>query len=276
MKRLCLLFAGGESRRFGSPKAFARYKGKSFLEISLENLLYVCDSIFVSVSEKTPSLLIDHIKSLDIDVNLIFDINSLPCKGPPRGLVSFVTSIGDNAAEEIILLGIDYPFLKKETFKKFVDISSKLNTNSSTVLSQEGYPSVTIGYLRMNFARKFVNICKVKKRLTRLTDIYRCSSISILIGWSNLSENPLEFVSVNTPEQLSLGLSPQIKRINSILRIENNIECLKFIEKLSENNIKQAVKYLRLEIGKYERLGIKLFRDHAERDLNALLKLVGD
>ncbi len=270
MKRICVLFAGGESKRFGSPKALAKYMNRSFLEISLENLSHVCSNVIVSVSEKTPVDVIEHVKKYrhEYNIMLVYDSKELPCRGPPRGFVSSVISVKDNF-EAVIILGIDYPYLKWKTLQKFVELSSSLDAEASTILLQKGFPSITIGYIRMDQAKKFVNICKVKKGLTRLTDLYRCSLDTALIGWSLLSENPLEFLSVNTPEQLKPGYSLKVKNTDVIARL-NNVECIKFIESLSRNDLESAISYLKLEIEKYERLGLTLFKEHAEKDLRML------
>jgi len=270
MKRICILFAGGESKRFGSPKALAKYMGRTFLEISLENLSHICSNVILSVSEKTPASVIEYIKKYEHKYNttLIYDFKDLPCRGPPRGFASSIVSIEEHF-EDVIILGVDYPYLRWKVLQKFVALSSNLNVEASTILLQKGFPSITIGYVKMKRAKNFVNICKMKKDLTRLTDLYRCSSDTAIIGWSLLSENPLEFLSVNTPEQLKPKYSLQVQNVNSIMRL-SNVECLKFIESLSKNDIKSTIDYLKLEINKYERLGLTLFKEHAERDLRAL------
>ena len=270
MKRICVLFAGGGSKRFGSPKALAKYMNRTFLEISLENLSHVCSNIIVSVSEKTPVDVIEQIEKYrhKYNITLIYDSKELPCRGPPRGFVSSIMSIEDRF-EAVVILGIDYPYLKWETLQRFVKLSSSLDAEASTVLLQKGFPSITIGYIKMEHAKNFVNICKVKKALTRLTDLYRCSSDVALIGWSLLSGNPLEFLSVNTPEQLKPGYSLQVQNIDATIRL-NNVECIKFIESLSRNDLEGAINYLKLEINKYERFGLTLFKEHAEKDLRTL------
>jgi molybdopterin-guanine dinucleotide biosynthesis protein A len=261
-KRIGVLLVGGVSRRFGSPKALAVYQGRTFLEISIENLKEVCDEIRVSVSSQTPNEVLNEIRKYDVDV--IFDNESLSCKGPLRGLISSLAS--EDEYEYAIVLGVDYPFLKSSTLKRFVSLAKALGYNASTVLPWREFPSITIGFIKAPAMKRAQRACNVKKEMARLTDLYRCSPDLLLVGWRILTDDPKEFVSVNTPEQLKIK-ELNLGEIRDVIEIKEKEECFEALRNIERGLLEEAVKLFELELKRYERFGIKLFKEHIEKDL---------
>ena len=85
-KRVGILLAGGLSRRYGSPKAFAEISGKKFYEIVYDTLNSVCDDVIV-VTRK------EFINWFPKEYHVIVDIDKFLGCGPLAGIYSAMEEI---------------------------------------------------------------------------------------------------------------------------------------------------------------------------------------
>lgn len=96
-----VLLAGGLSRRFGSPKAFAELDGKPFYEYALKALEAASDQVVVI---SRPELVARFPKELDV----ITDLEHFEGLGPLAGIM---TAMSERPADQYLVLPCDMPFV---------------------------------------------------------------------------------------------------------------------------------------------------------------------
>lgn len=104
------VIAGGASRRFGSPKAFAKKDGKAFYQISIAVLRPFVNKIFLVTSPALAACF----RHDDTDVKIIEDIPHYQGDGPLAGIYSAMTSC---ETEWLLTLPVDVPFMKSEVLE---------------------------------------------------------------------------------------------------------------------------------------------------------------
>ncbi|MFN5218944.1 MAG: molybdenum cofactor guanylyltransferase [Sphingomonadales bacterium] len=115
MQTRVLILAGGESRRMGQPKGLLDYHGIPQVQYLHNLALSMKLEAFVSCREEQ--------KSLFSDLPVITDHSDYAGHGPISGLLSAFRAFEGNW----LLLGCDYPALKKET------ITSLLNADKCSL-----------------------------------------------------------------------------------------------------------------------------------------------
>jgi molybdenum cofactor guanylyltransferase len=101
MKITGVLLAGGESRRFGSPKAFAELNGVLFYEKAYQALAAVCGRVVIIAR---PELLPRFPKGLDV----ITDLPAVAGQGPLAGIL---TAMSERPADVYMVLPCDMPYI---------------------------------------------------------------------------------------------------------------------------------------------------------------------
>jgi molybdopterin-guanine dinucleotide biosynthesis protein A len=109
-----VLLAGGESRRFGHPKAFASFKGQTFWEHSFHAMKEVTDyqliishsNLFKRFSEVAPC-------------QVLKDDEEVKGKGPLAGIY---TAMNHEKSEWYVILSCDIPFITKYTIRSLLDL----------------------------------------------------------------------------------------------------------------------------------------------------------
>jgi len=107
-----IVLAGGESRRFGSPKAFVEHKGDYFINYSLRALQSITGNIIV-VSH--PSLT-DNMKKR-VEMKVIEDLKPFHGKGPLAGIYSAISCVN---AKWYVVLPCDTPNITNQIIEKIV------------------------------------------------------------------------------------------------------------------------------------------------------------
>lgn len=110
-----ILLAGGLSRRFGSPKAFAKIDGEFFYEHAYRALDRVCDDVII-VSR--PELL----SRFPTEYDVITDLDWIAGKGPLAGIFSGMTA---KKADKYVVLPCDMPFIGPTETIKLVALADK-------------------------------------------------------------------------------------------------------------------------------------------------------
>jgi molybdenum cofactor guanylyltransferase len=109
-----IVLAGGQSRRFGSPKAFAKKEGKPFYLYSIRVIEVFTDSIIL-VSNS--NLLDDFHNREDSSIQLITDEPKIAGHGPLAGIYS---AMNKQKATWYLILPIDVPFIESWVFDKLL------------------------------------------------------------------------------------------------------------------------------------------------------------
>jgi molybdopterin-guanine dinucleotide biosynthesis protein A len=259
---LGLVLAGGRSERFGSPKALVRVGGETFLERVIHALEPVAGEVAVSASEATPPEALEAARRLG--ATLIEDDPTLPCWGPPRGVVSAYRAARPGA---LLVVGVDYPFIEAGALESVVYYARALRAAALTPMLHRGYPLVTVGYAARESLETLARACRVKRR-ARLTDLYRAPG-SVVTGWSLHAERPQVFVNVNTPRDLERSTRIEADRDSSITLVEG-AHYARHLAALERLDTIAAREYLLLEAFDHGSKGLTLFETHALRDYSLL------
>lgn len=108
-----IILAGGESRRFGSPKALARLKGQYFIEYAIQSLEgFTMENVIISHSTITSEL--KKVTSLPV----IEDVPEFKGKGPLAGLA---TGMNYLQSDWYIILPCDTPTMTKAVITSLVE-----------------------------------------------------------------------------------------------------------------------------------------------------------
>jgi molybdenum cofactor guanylyltransferase len=114
LKVIGVVLAGGESRRFGSPKLFAEWGNVTFFENTLNTIApYTDERVAVVRKEWIESLERKHSQAVEI----ISDVESFKGKGPLAGIYSaMMTKKGDY----YLIAPCDMPRMSSDMYKKWL------------------------------------------------------------------------------------------------------------------------------------------------------------
>lgn len=115
-----ILLAGGMSRRFGSPKAFAEMDGRLFYERVYDALAAACNQVVIVTR---PELIARFPAELDV----IADLSEVAGKGPLAGICS---AMEERPADRYLVLPCDMPFVGPKETQALVQLSSKANVTA--------------------------------------------------------------------------------------------------------------------------------------------------
>lgn len=109
MRMAGIILAGGQSRRFGEPKALVKWKGIPFLSYAVEALRPVTDNIVV----------ISHLAELHEfpDIRVTEDIPTYQGNGPLAGILTGMETL---EADWYIVLPCDTPLITNEIVERLV------------------------------------------------------------------------------------------------------------------------------------------------------------
>ncbi|WP_432363440.1 molybdenum cofactor guanylyltransferase [Sporosarcina sp. UB5] len=132
MKTAGIVLAGGLSRRFGSPKAFAEWEGRHFYEWSLNAMKPFCEK---SIVVTRPEL----VERFPCDLHITTDVKPFAGQGPLAGILSGMEKL---QAERYIILPCDMPFMTADVIGRLLEYHSSGVT--SVVLDGNYHPLVSI------------------------------------------------------------------------------------------------------------------------------------
>lgn len=104
MKTVGIVLAGGLSRRFGTPKAFAKLDGKYFYEYAMQALQPHCSDMIIVTR---PEL----VAQFPGELNVITDDEAYFSFGP---LVGIYSAMKNYEASQYIVLPCDMPYMKED------------------------------------------------------------------------------------------------------------------------------------------------------------------
>jgi molybdopterin-guanine dinucleotide biosynthesis protein A len=134
VKTVGILLAGGESRRFGSPKAFAQINGSYFYERAYQALAAVCSHVVI-VSR--PELLGRFPEGLDV----ITDLPGVAGQGPLAGIL---TAMKKCQAGQYVVLPCDMPFVGPTEAAKLVERADSEKAITAIRTAEEKIPLFSV------------------------------------------------------------------------------------------------------------------------------------
>lgn len=139
-----VLLAGGESRRFGGKKAFAKFKGRFFWEHSYFALKEVSNQqVIISHQD-----LIDQFKEM-ASCQVLVDDEKVKGKGPLAGIYTAMKNI---EAEWYVVVSCDIPFISKRTLHSLLDMRSSSVTAIIPRVNGKHHPLIGV-YHQSIFAK---------------------------------------------------------------------------------------------------------------------------
>lgn len=180
-----ILLAGGLSRRFGSPKAFAEIKGEYFYECAYRALAGVCDRIVIVTR---PEL----VSRFRADYEVITDIEWIKGQGPLAGIYSGMAAIH---AEKYVVLPCDMPFIGPVETKKLVALADRSADITAVLNHTEKIPLFSIwdGHIKNQLQHELeAGQLRVMKFMEKVTTKW--------IDTSTIHEDPFVFRNLNHPD----------------------------------------------------------------------------
>lgn len=111
MKTAGIILAGGLSSRFGSPKAFAKWEGIDFYELSLRALSPHCEHIVIVTRPE----LVDQFPN---GLHVVTDLTEFAGHGPIAGVLSGMEAV---EADRYIVLPCDMPLMNPDVIGRLVE-----------------------------------------------------------------------------------------------------------------------------------------------------------
>lgn len=140
-QRVGVILAGGQSRRFGSPKAFAEAEGKPFYQFSLDVLKPLTDGVVIVTNEKLESKF-----SGTSGIELITDEESYAGKGPLAGLFSAMQHV---KGDWYVTAPVDVPFIQSDIYKKLFEYANEENEIIMPVTNGKLQPLIAVYHYRL-------------------------------------------------------------------------------------------------------------------------------
>ncbi len=282
-----ILLVGGESRRFGGPKALARINGETMLEHALHALsrAELVDGIVASVSKKTPREAIELLG--EHDISTVWDEEyRLECSGPARGLASSYLATLEYGlqARGYLVVAVDYPRIDSQVIDGLARLWREYSGEpvSATIVGPSGEPLNTLGLASGEAFDSLVGACRVKPGWglrVRVSDLYRGSPKLVFVGWRRFRGDPCVFASANTREALErcdYTLYNSIVWSGTLVLWEHYRWYRVLLSSLAGGAVARAVKGAFLEGLSYPVFPSGLYRLHAFRDGLSLSSRVGE
>jgi molybdopterin-guanine dinucleotide biosynthesis protein A len=182
------VLAGGQSRRFGSPKAFAKFNGKYFFEIAVETLRAVVEDIYI-VSH--PSL-VDCFRQKTVE-KVIMDDERYRGQGPLAGIY---TVMKESEAEWIFVLPCDMPYMRPEVAIKLAKYANE--EFDAIICAHFGRIQPLVGMYHRRTCKQIEKLLQAKdNRMKSLFHHCRVRYVTEQDFW----EDEIVFRNVNTPNE---------------------------------------------------------------------------
>lgn len=134
-----IVLAGGLSRRFGSPKAFAQLEGKAFYEYAYNALAAVCDHVVIITR---PELISRFPATMDV----LSDFHKFDGLGPLAGIF---TAMAERPAEQYLVLPCDMPFVGIAETTAFMKLASEKNDITAIRAGKQNIPLFSLWNARV-------------------------------------------------------------------------------------------------------------------------------
>lgn len=179
-----ILLAGGQSRRYGTPKAFAKIDNTFFYEYVYRLLHQSCDEVVVVTRE-------EFAHCFKPSERVIVDVEEYRGCGPLAGIYSAMRA---SLAEQYVVLPCDMPLLEQTA----IDILLKKHSQEISVVQVENrlQPLVSVWERTM---LPFIEQA-LKEKSFSLKPLFEKHKVTYIPS-STLTDNPATFLNVNTIEE---------------------------------------------------------------------------
>jgi molybdenum cofactor guanylyltransferase len=188
-----VILAGGKSRRFGQPKAFAKRQGVPFYQYSIDALKPFVSSLVVVHNENVKNQF-----PQDSSITFIQDNPAYKGMGPLAGIYS---AMKETKAEWYVILPIDVPFINDQVIGKLV---ANIDSHVEAVIPvMDGRTQPLIAAYHGSIQSKIQDILQQNMlSLHSLLQRINCLYVSD-VG------NQKSFININRPEDYRLYISEQ-------------------------------------------------------------------
>lgn len=179
-----ILLAGGQSRRYGTPKAFAEIENTFFYEYMYQLLRSACDEVIIVTRE-------EFVHCFTPTERVIVDVERYRGCGPLAGIYSAMRA---SLAERYLVLPCDMPLLEQTA----IDILLEKHNQDISVVQVENrlQPLVSVWKRTM---QPFIEQALEEESFS-LKPLFEKHKVSY-ISSSTLTDNPATFLNVNTIEE---------------------------------------------------------------------------
>lgn len=180
-----ILLAGGLSRRYGSPKAFAIAENEFFYERAYNALERICDQVVI-VSR--PELLARFPSEYDV----ITDLDWIAGQGPLAGILSGMTA---RPADKYFVLPCDMPFVKAAETDRLMSLVEDSSDITAVHNDNEKIPLFSVWNSRVK-DRLEQELSGRQHRVMKFME----KVDTVWIESSKIHQDPLVFRNLNEPE----------------------------------------------------------------------------
>ncbi|WP_449539436.1 molybdenum cofactor guanylyltransferase [Ferdinandcohnia sp. Marseille-Q9671] len=184
-----IILAGGESRRFGSPKAFATLHNKYFFEYAIDALQGNVDNINIVSHPRLINQFQKH-----VTLKIVQDVPQFQGYGPLAGLI---TAMKEDKADWYVVLPCDTPFVTNNLVKQLISYTTNKDIDAVVpVIDGRKQPLVAIYHSRV--AQRIEELLFEKRfKLSFLLDSCNVRYVTN----DNLELQGLEFENINNKEE---------------------------------------------------------------------------
>lgn len=117
------VLAGGESRRFGSPKAHARLHGRPLWRLAADRLRAVCPRVVVAANDPgaAPDAQVEPDVQVEPDAQLILVRDRTPGLGPLAGVGAALTLAAEAGMDGVLALAVDMPWVPEAALRRLAE-----------------------------------------------------------------------------------------------------------------------------------------------------------
>lgn len=189
--KLGVILAGGKSRRFGAPKAFAEREGKKFYEYSLQALMPHTDSQVIITSA---ALMDRFTQTSGIGLKVYTDQEPFAGKGPLAGLY---TAMENERAEWYVTIPIDVPFMEAWVYEALLAYADE-QTDAVIPVTPRKHPLIAVyNYSIKNQLQE--NLENEKLSVRELLEKIRVKFVPV--------NNEKPFININSQEDFKKSIS---------------------------------------------------------------------
>ena len=213
-----IILAGGASKRFGSLKVLAVFKGKPLILRVVEELSSLTDEVYVSVSYHV----YERIAGILGGLKPVFDVENglLRCRGPMLALASSLAQVD---SDYYIVVPGDAAWVRAEVLQELLGFSIRVQAPVAPLL-EEGYinPLFVAGPRRPLLEASLWS-CIVRGEDARATDLFRAAEAFMAVGAGVLGGSRA-FSTVNEPSDMveregDVGGPRRVVRVLGVSRI---------------------------------------------------------
>lgn len=181
----CIILAGGKSKRMGRDKKFLLFKGRSFLQIAVDNGKALSSEVILSLGTKKQEA-----EVIDRGLDVVTVVDNIRHRGPLAGLCAALKKC---TKEYVAVLPCDTPLLSSDVFRPLLQGCEKWDAVVPVV---RGLPEPLVAVYRVE---PLIKACEdaIESGRWKVGDVIK--------GLKKVKYCPMDttvFLNVNTPEDM--------------------------------------------------------------------------